>query len=113
MQTPVKSKTFCERFCEQFGGGEAEFEMGVFWRCVKPQVLRRVIVTGVNLSVLVEDLELIQAVKNLNSLDEIAMEINLFRYQHPVNGLLRQVFGIRVSGQRLMNLAAELFSESD
>ena len=66
-----------------------------------------------------EDVEMIQHVKDLSDPRNMAYEVNTFRYYNGfrprklMKAVLRDVFGIRVSGQRLMDLCQKLYSQVD
>ena len=105
--------SFFRLYCEKFNCPPAQFEQRVFWQCLYPQseALARMI-WRVNRDFFLPDLELIRAIQPLTDSAEVKSEISQFRYHHPAPGLLRDKLRVRLSGQRLLNLAHSLFPQS-
>lgn len=53
------------------------------------------------------DLELIRAAGDCTNLSDLRGELDNHRYHNPVSGLRRRFLRLRLSGQRLMDLAAK------
>ena len=100
-------KTFREAVCERLDISPEAFEEEVLWRCFFPHT----VVLGKILWLLKaahfdEDLEMIREVAGCVSVSQVCAELNDFRYHHPLRGLPRRFLRVRVSGQRLVELAA-------
>lgn len=98
---------FREAICERFDISPDAYEREVLWRCFFPTSL----VVGkllwvVNRSYFNQDLELIQAVGECTSVSEVRAELNDHRYHLHLRGFARRFLHVRLSGQRLVNLAS-------
>jgi hypothetical protein len=106
---PVGGVDFCQAFCEAHKCNHADFAKRVFWQCVYPHA--RWLARGVYFispAFFEPDFAMIMAVGKACSLAEIRNEIDLHRYYTPASGVLRRRFKVRVSGQRLVNLASKV-----
>jgi hypothetical protein len=106
----MKKTSFSDLFCEAHKCSPVEFPARVFWRCLYPQATPLThLVWHLNRAYFQPDLELIEQMRNLTNLAEVRLELNRFRYYHRSTGILRGILKLRISGQRLLNLADELF----
>lgn len=105
--------TFLRSFCRHYGCPPEEFEQRVFWLCIRPEAgaLARLL-WGVNRALFQPDIELIRAVQHHTNTDDVVFEISDSRYRRPARGLLRGWLRVRLSGQRLANLAQTLLAAS-
>ena len=105
--------TFCDLFCAAYKCAPEDFSQTAFWRCLFPNghMLARLI-WRVNRACFGPDFELLQQVKDLKSSEEIRQEIGDFYYHHPARGFIRGVLRVRISGQRLLDLADRLFGRA-
>ncbi len=103
----MNGKTFCEAVCERFDISPDAYEEEVLWRCFFPSV-RAVgkLLWLVNPARFNEDLELIRNVADCMSVTEVRTELNDHRYHRPLRGFGPRCLRLRVSGQRLVELAA-------
>jgi hypothetical protein len=99
-------KTLREAVCERFDISPDAYEQEVLWRCFFPSALvPGKLLWHVNPAYFNEDLELIRNVAGCESVSEVRTELNDHRYHRPLAGLGRRILHLRVSGQRLVNLA--------
>jgi len=102
----MNGKTFREAVCERFDVSPDAYEEEVLWRCLFPSALAvGKMLWLVNPGHFDDDLELIRNVADCLSTSEVRTELNDFRYHRPLKGFGRRFLHIRVSGQRLVNLA--------
>jgi hypothetical protein len=102
----MNGKTFREAVCERFDISSDAYEEEVLWRCFFPSALAvGKLLRLVNPGYFNEDLELIRHVADCTSVSEVRTELNDYRYHRPLAGLGRRLLHLRLSGQRLVNLA--------
>ena len=103
--------SFAALYCEKFQCPPEKFEADLIWRCMQP---RSILVARLLWSwcrfYFQPDFHLINQVKDLTGLDDVVSEISGVRHQLPVRGIFRGWLRVRISGQRLVNLAQELFT---
>ena len=111
---PTDEACFFRLYCEKFNCPAAQFEERVLWQCLYPQSaeLARMI-WRINRDFFLPDLELIRMVAPLTDADDLKSEISYFRYHLTAQGILRGRLRVRLSGQRLVNLAHTLFAKSE
>jgi hypothetical protein len=106
----MKRVSFRELYCAARGCVSAEFEERAFWECLYP---RGVFVARVlwrwQRKFFTADLELLRLAGGLTGVSDLKAEISNFRYHHPARGILRGTLRVRVSGQKLLDLAVTLF----
>jgi hypothetical protein len=100
-------KTFREACCEKLGIPEGAFEEAVLWQCIPP---RHLLIGRVrwrfDRAYFKHDLELIRAVADCASLEDLHAELSYHRSRNPSNGFQRGFLRARLSGQRLVDLAS-------
>jgi hypothetical protein len=104
----ASGKAFREACCERLGLAPTAFEEFVLWQCF----CRRGRALGKALwrlrpGYFKRDLELIQRVADCTSLRSVRSELRAPGGPLHAGGLLRRMLKVRLSGQRLLNLAAE------
>ena len=106
-------KTIADLFHDRYSVPVMNYEEQAFRRCLYPHV-RPVapILMKVCPRFFAVDHELIGAVGRVSQLDEVEAEIDAFRTHPRQHALLRRMFKIRVSTQRVEKLAKELFLRS-
>lgn len=102
-------KTFREAFCERFNIRPDLFGEKVLWRCHH----RRSLPLGRWIwrhkrAHYDADLDMIRAVAECTSVSELRAEMNDFLYHNPPKGFLRKTMHVRLSGQRLVDMAAKI-----
>jgi len=107
----MNKPSFGDLFLRNVSMLAADFGATVFRLCVCPQgtPLARLI-WYLRRAYFQPDFELIEQVRNLTSSTEVRLELNRVRYYHPATGLFRGFLRVRISGQRLLNLADGLFA---
>jgi len=107
----MNGKTFRAACCERFRFPPDAFEEKVLWRCHHRRGLPLgKLVWRFNPELYGPDLELLQQVGECTTVNELRSELSDFRYRHHNHGLCRKVLHVRLSGQRLVDLAAKLLS---
>lgn len=92
-------------FCDDQDLGDHEFMHTVMWDCMAPRALPLFILL-MNTRFFVADRELVSAVAEARTMDEVEIAIDYY-WTHPSNRLwLRRVAGLRLSTQRLRRFAA-------
>ena len=105
--------SFFDLFCSAFNCAPEDFSDAVFWLCLFPQALFLArLLWRVNRDFFKPDFALIREVKHTTSPDAFRSELNDFRYRNPQKGFLRGYLKMRISGQKLTDLADKLFSGS-
>jgi hypothetical protein len=102
--------TFISRFCARYHFAPSEFEGELFWHCLPPH--GRAVVLSMWLSppgLFEEDYQLIEAVKEATSFAEINQAIIRHHQSPRPRDFRRDVCGIRMSANRLQEVAQELF----
>lgn len=103
-------KDFRQACCEFFGCMPEEYEQAVFWHCLHDHALVPAkIIWRLSRSFFAWDLQLVRTVANATAISELEQEINNYRYQYRVSGILRRQFRIRLSGQKLLHLATQVW----
>ena len=102
--------SFQELYCERFQCSPEQFAEDVLWRCVYPQAefLARSL-WRIDRGFFATDLHLLEEVAGLTDNESVVSEINDTRYRFKPRGLLRGKLRVRVSSQRLLKLANDLF----
>lgn len=99
-------KTFREAVCERFDISPDAYEQELLWRCFFPSALALgKLLWLVNPDYFNEDLELIRNVADCVRVAEVRLELNNHRYHRPLRGLAQRILRLRISGQRLVELA--------
>ena len=98
-------------FCEKFRCQERKFEKRLLLECLHPQGagLARVICL-VNPGYFRSDFGLIEQLKHATSFDQVKRLVDFYGTQDTSGGFLRLMFKVRLSKQRLLTLAQNLFS---
>ena len=110
MQQPVDEE-FCSLFCARFHCSPQKLERRVFFECVYPHALTFAWFIGLfHPGVFKSDFALIEQIKHATSLDEVRRAVRFHGAQDHPGGLIRLVFKTRISRQRLLHLANELFA---
>jgi len=110
MKQPVDDE-FCSLFCERFHCPPQKLEKRVFFECVHPHALKLAWFIGlVYPGAFKSDFALIEQIKHATSLEEVRRLVRFHGAQDPPGGLIRLVFKTRISRQRLLHVATELFS---
>ena len=105
----MNAKNFRAAFCERFQLPAETFEAGVLWRCHHRRGLPLgKLIWRFNPQLYDPDLELLQQVAECTTLNDLRAEVSDFRYRHRNHGFCRRVLHARLSGQRLVDLAAKL-----
>jgi hypothetical protein len=102
--------TFLSRFCARYHFAPSEFEGELFWHCLPPH--GRAVVLSIWLcprGLFEEDYRLIEAVKEATSFAEINQAIIRHHRSLRPREFLRDVCRIRLSSNRLNEVAQELF----
>ena len=111
-QSPTRS--FSSLYCEKFHCLPEKFEEDLLWRCLHPRSLSVArMIWPVYRGYFLPDIHLINEVKDLTGVDEVVSEISGVRHQLPVRGVIRGFLRVRISGQRLVDLANELFKQAE
>jgi hypothetical protein len=102
--------TFQDLFCEKFQCAPELYEQAVLWRCIYPSRLPVArFIWRFNRDYFAADFNLIEAVAHATDADSVESELNHARYRFRPRGLLRGKFRVRVSSQRLLHLAKQVF----
>ena len=98
-------------FCEKFRCPERKFEKRLFLECLHPKgagIAR--MIRLVNPGYFRSDFELIEQLKHATSFDQVKRLVNFHGTQNTSGGLLRLMIKARLSKQRLLSLAQNLFA---
>jgi hypothetical protein len=105
-------KTFREACSEKLGIPPEDFEQALLWRCFPPKGLFfGKLCWNFNRRYFNNDLELLQAVADCTSVSDLLTEISNYRFEIRENGFLRTKLHLRLSGQRLADLAGTLLPQ--
>ena len=105
----MNAKTFREAFCERYGFAPEAFEQNVLWRCHHRRgLVFAKIFLWFDPNHYYNDLEMIRAVADCVTVEEVREEIGDFSYHHPNAGFWRGFLHVRLSGQHLVDMAADL-----
>jgi hypothetical protein len=100
-------KTFREACCEKLNVSPDAYEPAVLWHCFPPaHLFLGKLRWRLDRGYFANDLELLRAVADCTTLDELQDEIALHYSTKPNFGFERAVLRARMSGQRLANLAS-------
>lgn len=109
----MNKASFGDLFCETYKCLPEEFREKVFWLCLYPQaILLARLIWHLNQAYFQPDVELVERVRTLTSSAAVRLELNGFRYHHRSTGFFRGFLKVRISGQRLLNLADGLFAKA-
>lgn len=109
----MNKASFGDLFCETNKCLPGDFRVKVFWLCLYPQAIPLArLIWHLNRAYFQPEVELIERVRNLSSSAEVRLELNRFRYCHRSTGFFRGFLKVRISGQRLLNLADGLFGKT-
>ena len=112
-RTVVARKTFGDLAGARFNCASGELEREVLWHCLYPKSLDIARwVWRIHEDYFLPDLQLIRAVKNLTDVEDLASEFSDFQHRNLSRGFLRGRMRVRISGQRLVDLANELFQSA-
>ena len=102
--------TFREAYCERFQVDADDFAESVLWRCHHRRSLPLgKLIWRINPEFYDMDFELIRTLAECTTLEDFRTEVSDFRYHHHNFGFGRKLLHVRLSGQRLVDLAAKLF----
>jgi hypothetical protein len=95
-------------FCERYGCAPDEFERRVFWRCLYRHALPLAgVIWACNPEFFKTDLQAIRLIGTATSAREVLAEVNSLRDDPRTRSrFLRESLRIRISGKRLLRLAA-------
>jgi hypothetical protein len=103
-----KLKTFREACCERLGIFGEAFERDVLLQCIPPQhLLIGRLVWRFGRGYFRKDIELIREVANCTNLGELHTELSDHQYKNSNRGFWRGFLRLRLSGQRLVDLACK------
>lgn len=106
----AKVRDFREACCEYFNCKPEEYEQAVFWHCLYDHAEKSAkILWQFSQSFFQWDIYLVQTVANATALSEMEHELNSYRHQYRVSGILRRKLRIRLSGQKLLDLASKVW----
>ena len=105
--------SFQELYCKKFQCLPEQFVEDALWRCVYPQAefLARAL-WRIDCGFFASDLHLLEEVAGLTDNENVVSEINDSRYRFKPRGLLRGKLRARLSSQRLLTLANDLFKSA-
>ena len=103
----ASEQTFREAYCEKMAIPTEDFAETVFWRCFPPQKLKLGrFFWWFYRDLFANDFELIEDVSESTTVEEVATELANFRSEVREQGFLRVNLNLRLSGQRLVDLAS-------
>jgi hypothetical protein len=106
--------SFFDRFCRAFQCSPDGFNEAVLWHCLSPRAVSLArLLWRLDRGYFQPDFELIGQVKNVTAAEDVRDELDDFYYLHPPTGFLRKHLHVGISGQRLMELADQLFAAAD
>ncbi len=100
-----------ELFCEKFNCHYRKFEKRLFFECLHPQgagVAR--VICLFNPGYFRSDFSLIEQLKHTTSFEQVKKLVDFHGVQNTPGGVLRLMFNARLSKQRVLTLAQNLFS---
>jgi len=105
--------SFRELYCEKFPCLPERFAEDVLWRCVYPRakMLARLL-WRIDRGYFAPDFHLLEEVAEMTDNESMVSEINDARYRFKPRGLLRGKLRVRLSSQKLRDLANELFKSA-
>lgn len=110
----MNSASFCDLFCEAFKCPPEDFNERVLWLCLFPKTNSFAHwLWQLNRDYFKPEFELIDQIKSLTSAQDIQAELDDFYYHNPPKGFFRKVLKVRISGDRLLELAEELFARAN
>ncbi|ACB76577.1 hypothetical protein [Opitutus terrae] len=106
--------TFRESFCAQQRCPTDQFERRVFWRCLYPHArLVAWLILWMDYDYFSADRQLISGAGDAPSMRRVRDEVRDFFWSSDNRGWWRRTAKVRVSGQRLRNLAARYLQDGD
>lgn len=114
MSEKKQRKSFRQLYCEFSGHPPEEFEKRVLLSCLfwHAGIVGRVFWL-IDRRYFQEDVDLLGFLAVTQDYEEFKREVANHRFENPPKGILRNLFRIRLSGRRLLKLAAELFPEEE
>ncbi len=108
---PDGARSFCQAYCQRNRCDPRRFRRRIFWRCLYPHALVLApVIWLLEPGFFGPDLGLIDEVGEATSSEEVAGDIDGFVDTCQLSGgFLRQRLRIRISGQKLLQLAASCF----
>lgn len=103
---------FKTAFCSRFAHPQAHFEKAVFWNALHPE-MRPVafLIRSLRPSFFHSDMDCIRSIAHAESKQEVRAIIASLQYDPKFNhGFFRRVLRVRISGRRIMRLAARVLS---
>ncbi|MGC8828923.1 MAG: hypothetical protein ACP5K7_13815 [Verrucomicrobiia bacterium] len=101
--------TFKSDVYNYFGRYKDDYYKTVFYHCLYPHaVLPAKILMKIRPSLFIDDFELLRMVANATHPDEIIDIVTNFNYENPPRGILRGLFRIRISPERLIRFATKI-----
>lgn len=109
-QNNGEATNFQSLYCEWFHVAPEQFVDDVFWNCIhegrKPAAkFLRMLCDGIFSA----DFELIYAVGRSRNMETVKSNLAEFRHYHKPRGLVRKNLRVRISGQKITDLANQLF----
>ncbi|MFM2293878.1 MAG: hypothetical protein RLZZ350_291 [Verrucomicrobiota bacterium] len=102
---------FRELYCEQFQCADEDYFEQVLWRCVYPDRLQLArVLWRFAPEYFAQECYLLEEIAQHADVDSITAEINDARYRFGARGLFRHRLHVRLSSQKLLALANELFA---
>lgn len=106
--------TFRERFCAEHSCPLDQFDRRVFWLCLYPQARPLAwLILLLNYDYFTADRQLIAGAGDAVSMRRVRDEVRDFFWSSDNQGWWRRTANVRVSGQRLRNLASQYLPEKD
>ena len=106
--------TFREIYCEKHNCSPPQFPRKVFWACLYPHAwLVAPLILLFNYEFFTADRALISSAADATTMKRIREDVRDFFWDSTNRGWLRRTANIRVSGQRLKNLARRYLPEGE
>ena len=111
MAEPREQLDFRKAVCLHFRCTPTTYEETVFAECLYPHAtdIAR-LVRRFSPDYFASDFELIRLAANKTSTEELRAEVRVHRSEYPPNTLLRRFLRVRLSGQRMLDLAEIVFT---
>ena len=107
-------QTLRDLFCEEYHCGPNEFEEKAFGMSLRPFTTFAVkLLWKANRRLFDPDLDILRQLGGVTSSRELRAELEMHRHNHPPAGLIRKQLKLRLSGQQLITVAAQLFSREE
>jgi hypothetical protein len=105
----TSGRCFREAVCAKLGCAPEAYAQTVFWHCLYSHArLPAKVLARLRPNFFEDDLDLIRVVDDAETRAAFRREMDLHRYHHPLQGFLREVLRIRVSGKKLTHLATQV-----